>query len=109
MAKSKQRRRPRPASAPALVPQVALPPIPPGTSPPGYNPLGAGEQRDVVASKDGWSEYTLNDGTIIRLKAALLDTKRAVNQYTPDGNPLYIYQFTVINQVIAPAQLRIKS
>jgi len=62
----------------------------------------------VVASKDGWSEYTLDDGSTIRLKALLLDTKRAIGQYSPDGNPLYIFQFAVVNQVIAPENLRKK-
>jgi hypothetical protein len=103
MAKSKRHR------IETAVPKVALPPIPAGSFPPDYNPQGAGEQRDVVASRDGWSEYTLNDGTVIRLKAALLDAKRAVGQYTVDGNPLYIYQFTIINQVIAPKHLRKKT
>jgi hypothetical protein len=109
MSKGKHRRKPQPIAAEPSVPNVALPPIPPGATPPNYNPQGPGEQRDVIASKDGWSEYTLSDGTVLRLKAALLDAKRAVNQYSPDGSPLYVFQFTIINQVIAPKSLYKKS
>ena len=72
----------------------------------GYNPQGEMEPRDVVASKDGWSEYTLDDGTTIRLKAALLDVKRALDQYSQDGNPLYIFQWAIVNQVKAPDKLK---
>jgi len=64
------------------------------------------EPRDVVGSKDGWSEYTLDDESVIRVKAAVLDVKRAVDQYGPDGNPLYIFQFAVVTQVKAPDKLK---
>jgi len=74
----------------------------------GYDPKGRMEPRDVVISKDGWSEYTLDDGSVLRTKAAILDVKRAVDQYGPDGNPIYILQFAVINQVQAPDILKKK-
>jgi hypothetical protein len=72
----------------------------------GYDPRGKMEPRDVVAAKDGWSEYTLTDGSVIRLKAMLVDAKRAVDQYGDDGNPTYVFQFVVANQVIAPDNLK---
>jgi hypothetical protein len=87
---------------------LPLPPVAPGSVPQDYNPQGVAEQRDVVASKDGWSEFTLSDGSVIRLKASLLDAKRAVGQYGSDGNPLYILQFALVNQLIAPPNLRKK-
>lgn len=74
----------------------------------GYDPKGRMEPRDVVISKDGWSEYTLDDGSVLRTKAVILDVKRAVDQYGPDGNPIYILQFAVINQVQAPNILKKK-
>lgn len=75
----------------------------------GYNPAGPTEQRDIVSSKDGWSEYTLSDGSIIRSKAVTIDVKRAIDQYSADGNPLYIVQTAVINSVNAPDELKKKS
>lgn len=89
-------------------PALPLPALAPGSVPQDYNPQGTAEQRDVVASKDGWSEFTLSDGSVLRLKASLLDAKRAVDQYGPDGNPLYLFQFAIINQLIAPPNLRKK-
>jgi len=75
----------------------------------GYNPAGPTEQRDIVSSKDGWSEYTLNDGSVIRAKAVIIDVKCATDQYSADGNPLYIVQTDVVNSVNAPAELKKKS
>lgn len=54
----------------------------------GYDPKGKMAQRDVVSSKDGWSEYKLDDGSTIRVKAVILDIKRAVGQYNLEGNPI---------------------
>ena len=92
--------------APQSVP--VSPPSQPGTMQIslGYDPRGKMEPRDVVGSKEGWSEYTLSDGSVIRIKAALLDAKRAVDQYSDDGNPIYVYQFAVVNQVNAPDKLK---
>jgi hypothetical protein len=56
----------------------------------GYDPKGPMEQRDVVGSKDGWSEYTLDDGTVIRSRAAIIDVKRAIHQYNTNGEPVYV-------------------
>ena len=108
MTKNRHRRKPSAAPAAPAKPNVALPPVPLGTVPPNFNPNGPGEQMDVVSSRDGWSEYTLDDGAVLRLKAALLDAKKAVGQYSADGNPLYLLQWTVINQVIVPEKLRKK-
>lgn len=74
----------------------------------GYDPKGKMEPRDVVSSKEGWSEYTLDDGSVIRVKAVLLEVKRAVDQYTPDGDPIYLMQNALVNQVKAPDNLRKK-
>ncbi len=88
----------------------ATPSVPAGLQPLplGYNPAGRMEPRDVVASKDGWSEYTLDDGSVLRAKAAVLDVKRAVDQFNADGDPVYVMQLTVVNQVKAPEHLRKK-
>jgi hypothetical protein len=91
-------------------------PIPPAPQPPfgfapppffpGYNPAGKMEVMDVVSSKEAWSEYTLNDGTKIRAKAVLLDVKKAVGQFTVEGEPVYVMQITMVNNAIVPDELR---
>lgn len=64
------------------------------------------EQRAVVSAKDGWSEYTLDDGTTLRIKAVIVDVKRAKNQHTPEGDPLYLMQIATITETRAPKKLR---
>jgi hypothetical protein len=71
-----------------------------------FDPTWKYEQRDVVSSKDGWSEFTLNDGSVIRLKAVILDAKRAVGQFGVDGEPTYIMQITVVSHINAPKSLK---
>jgi hypothetical protein len=87
-----------PAPAPAASPQLAL----------GYDPAWPMKPVDVVGSKSSWNEFTLEDGSIIKLKVALLDVKRAIDRFTDDGKPLYVMQWAVINQVDAPDHLKKK-
>jgi hypothetical protein len=74
----------------------------------GYDPSGKIEPRDVLSSKEGWSEYTLDDGTIVMTKAVILDVKIAVGQYTPEGEPIYIIQAAMVNRIKANDTLRRK-
>jgi hypothetical protein len=74
----------------------------------GYDPKGPTEPVDIVSSKDGWSEFTLTDGTVIRAKAAVLDVKKMVGQYNADGEPVYMLQMTMVNQMRVPDSLKKK-
>jgi len=67
------------------------------------------EQKNIVNAKDGWSEYTLDDGTVIRLKCVLLDVKKAVGQFTIEGDPIYVMQQAVVSNTNVPAGLKKKS
>ena len=67
------------------------------------------EQVDIVGSKDGWSEYTLADDTVVRLKSVLIDVKRAIDQYTSTGDPIYVIQTALVNNVKAPDKLKQKT
>jgi hypothetical protein len=75
----------------------------------GYNPNGPKQPVDIVSSKDGWSEFALEDGTVIRTKAAVLDVQKLVDQYNADGEPIYMLQLTMINQTRVPDNLKKKS
>jgi hypothetical protein len=107
MAKNKHRQQPIPS-------RQSIPPMPaavPGHQQAvnlGYDPLGPKEPVDIVSSKDGWSEFQLADGTVIRSKAVVLDVKKMTGQFNQDGEPIYELQLTMINQTRAPAELKKK-
>ena len=102
MSKSKQKQQPIPN-------RQSVPPLPPAAPVQiqlGYDPKGPKESVDIESSKDGWSEYTLVDGTVIRAKAVVLDVKKMVGQYNADGEPVYELQLTMVNQTRIPDKLK---
>jgi hypothetical protein len=106
MAKDKHRQQPIPN-------RQAVPPVTPHSLPSvaqvlGYDPKGPKEPVDIVSSKDGWSEFQLADGTLVRAKATLLDVKKMVGQFNADGDPVYELQLTMINQARVPDALKKK-
>lgn len=70
--------------------------------------LSDAELIDVTESKEPWSEYSLDDGTIVRVKNIILEVWRFVDQYDPQGNPVYLVKASPIINVTAPQQLRKK-
>lgn len=106
MRKSKRRQRQQP-----ITPQ--RPPLLPAASPTvsvqlGFDPKGPAEPVDIVSSKDGWSEFTLADETVIRVKGVLLDVKKMIGQFNAEGEPVYVMQLTMVNQARVPEQLKKK-
>jgi hypothetical protein len=71
----------------------------------GYDPAAPMIPVDVESSKTGWSDFTLVDGTTIRIKGVLIDAKKAVEQYGPDGKPIYVLQMTLVNDLVVPDHL----
>jgi len=74
----------------------------------GFDPTGKTKPIDVLSSKDSWSEYTLEDGTVLRVKAAVLDVKQAVGQYSAEGDPVYLIQTTFVIRANVPDELKRK-
>lgn len=70
--------------------------------------LSDAELIDVTESKEPWSEYSLDDGTIVRVKNILLEVWRFVDQYDQQGNPVYMVKGNPMISVIAPQQLKKK-
>jgi hypothetical protein len=106
MSKSKGRQRHKPGQQVILPPQPASPIVSVHL---GYDPKGPSEPVDIVSSKDGWSEYTLADGTVIRAKGVVLDVKKMTGQFNAEGEPIYVLQLTMVNQARVPEQLKKKS
>jgi hypothetical protein len=74
----------------------------------GYDPNGKMEQRSIVRVKDGWSEYELDDGSTLKTRTALINVRRAVDQFLPSGDPLYIIQGASVIETQAPDALKKK-
>ena len=86
----------------ARKPKAAIAEIPP------FNPSVRTESRQIKKSVEQWSEYTLDDGSTIRVRPVLVDVERAKNKFSADGNPLYFLKTAVIINVKSPPRLRRK-
>lgn len=71
-----------------------------------YGPrMSKTENRDITSSKPAWAEFTLEDGTVLRVKTIIIDAKRCVGEYDDNGNPKYNYTASTVLDVIAPPEL----
>lgn len=63
---------------------------------------------DFNEEQENWNVYTLEDGTILKVKLVLRGVKR-LNRYEPDGNPIYVINsINVVRTVNVPKDLRKK-
>jgi hypothetical protein len=53
------------------------------------SPLRDGFEIGVKESTERWSEVTLEDGSVLRLKPSVMSAVRIVGEYDPEGNPMY--------------------
>ena len=53
------------------------------------SPLRDGVEVGVRESTERWSEVTLEDGSVLRLKPSVFSAIRIEGEYDPDGNPMY--------------------
>jgi hypothetical protein len=53
------------------------------------SPVVDGAEVLVKESNERWSEITLEDGTVIRIKPNVISAIRIDGQYDPEGNPMY--------------------
>jgi len=42
------------------------------------------------ANKEPWTEYRLEDGTVLKVRIILANVARLVDRYKPDGEPIYV-------------------
>jgi hypothetical protein len=86
--------------SPVIAPE---PPKPESIMP--FDPAVTTAPRDVVKSNEVWSEYTLNDGTVVRTKAALLDVQLAKGKYNSQGEPIYFVKTGILIHTRVPKKL----
>ena len=76
--------------------------------------LPSGEKAEAVEvqvdeSTERWSEFQLQDGTVIRVKATILSAARIEGQYDATGNPAYQMNISpVVTIVSVPERFRKK-
>jgi hypothetical protein len=66
---------------------------------------------DAVAfesQSEPFSQYTLADGTTVKVKMIMLDAVR-LDAFDPNGNPVYQFQFQQIIGIVAPDSLKRKA
>lgn len=51
-----------------------------------------GTRVSIQESTERWSEMTLEDGTVLRVKPAIVSVIRVDNRFDPEGNPMYAVQ-----------------
>ena len=62
-----------------------------------YNPDGSVSQEigtlmEITESKEPWSEYTLEDGTKIRTRQAVVSIVKLDDKKDVNGEPVYVFQ-----------------
>jgi hypothetical protein len=66
--------------------------------------MGEGYEVQVEESTERWSEFTLQDGTVIRAKLMLASAVRTEGQFDPMGNPLYVTNVAPILTIVSVAE-----
>ena len=67
-----------------------------------------GTEVQIASSNERWSEFTLDDGTVIRVKASIVKVIRD-EEFDPAGNPIYSIQASITSVIVkVPESLRRK-
>ena len=71
------------------------------------SPQRDGSEVQVSESNEKWSEFTLEDGTILRIKTSLVSAIRIDGEFDQEGNPSYALKMQPMIAVIsAPERLK---
>jgi len=65
-------------------------------------------QADSENGGEQWSAFTLHDGTALKVKAVLVSVLRVEGAFTPNGDPLYQANASLVVSTNAPESLRRK-
>lgn len=77
-------------------------------------PTPASPQRDgsevqIAESNEKWSEFTLEDGTVLQIKTSLVSAIRVDGEFDQEGNPSYALKMQPMIAVVnVPEGLRRK-
>lgn len=65
-----------------------------------------GVELTFRAASEEWSEYLLDDQSVIRFRAVVTEVIRLEGVYDPEGQPVYLVNSQNIVKVSAPENLR---
>lgn len=65
---------------------------------------GEGTEVPVEESNERWSEFTLQDGTIMRGKFTMASAIRVDGQFDVQGNPLYLVNMSPVFAIVSVAE-----
>jgi hypothetical protein len=72
-------------------------------------PFVDGVEVAVESASEKWNEYTLEDGTKIRVKPVIIQVTRIIDQYDLEGNPMYVTRAQPIVVIVeVPERLKRK-
>ena len=75
-------------------------PMPDGTT-------ATGSEILIKESSDRWSEVTLEDGSVFRVKPIIASAVRVDGQYDSEGNPIYFMKGSMATAMVSvPPELR---
>ncbi len=66
------------------------------------------EPRLIKKSEELWSQYTLDDGTIIQIRPILVEAEKAKNKFDAEGNPIYYLKTAIVMNVKTPGKFKKK-
>ena len=76
-------------------------------------PVVKWQGRDVDAlevrfksNHEEWNEYTIDDGSVLRMKTIISEVLRLTDEYDPEGNPVYIVKSANMLAVKSPDHLK---
>lgn len=71
------------------------------------SPLRDGFEVGIKESTERWTEVTLEDGSVLKLKPSVLSAVRIEGEYDPEGNPMYAVRAGQVMIIVsAPDGLR---
>jgi hypothetical protein len=72
---------------------------------PGQPPKAA-ELMEIARADEKFNVYDLDDGTQLRMRTAVTEIWRVIDEFDPEGNPFYVVKAQGAMSVLAPDHLK---
>jgi hypothetical protein len=58
------------------------------------------------AVPEAWNEYNFSDGSSLRMRSSLLEVVRLLDEYGPNGDPIYVFTAQQLANITAAENLK---